>query len=81
MRFQVVSCCLGGKMWHLMMVVITAIAIAGCRTTSPPRSAFLQTDTAGYRHGTIDWTSGDATRVFYRILEHNGYVGFCAYAV
>jgi hypothetical protein len=50
-------------MKFIIIAALTMLTISGCRTTDPPRTLFTQNAEQGYALGTIDWKSGDSTRV------------------
>ncbi len=64
-----------------IIAALIMLVISGCRTTDPPRTLFTQTADRSYDFGSIEWASGESTHIFYKTLEHNGFVSFCAYAV
>lgn len=64
-----------------LMMLIGGLLATGCRTTDPPRTEFTQTADSSYDYGTMSWKSGDTTYIFFKTLEHNDHVAFCAYAV
>ncbi len=64
-----------------LMLIVAGLLATGCRTTDPPRTQFTQTADNSYAYGAMGWKSGETTYVFFKTLEHNDRVGFCAYAV
>ena len=45
------------------------------------QTTYAATANRDYRIGSVDWTNGATTLLYYDIAEHNGRVGFCGYVL